>query len=270
MNNYIARPPLWYFLLSLPQKMTMPRACGGAIILHFLMLAMMVLVLKDKQETKPLEFVAIQLGYEEKVAEPSAANPVSNWNYSKKMPKAQPRQQQPVAMPQLKPQSMTQPNKVAKTVEKEMLKISSTPLSMQAPSQAVSVMDRGEENAAAQDDLNQIVMSDLAAALSGSTLGNRDRAVHTTVKDYAEMLSLWIEKHQPNIVVREAGRGVVGILVHQTGHVLRAELVRSTGVTALDQRILAMVWASNPMPPLPGDWGSSQEYFKVPFSFNYR
>ena len=66
----------------------------------------------------------------------------------------------------------------------------------------------------------------------------------------------------------EQGVATVSFTVDRSGHVISAELVRSSGTPALDAEAVALIHRAEPLPPLPADLPSVTLTVPISFSLN--
>jgi protein TonB len=69
---------------------------------------------------------------------------------------------------------------------------------------------------------------------------------------------------------REQGVATVSFSVDRNGRVLSRHLVRSSGSSALDQEVLAMVMRAQPLPSFPPAMSQSVIRLSVPIRFSLR
>ncbi|HTZ02864.1 MAG TPA: TonB family protein [Xanthobacteraceae bacterium] len=68
----------------------------------------------------------------------------------------------------------------------------------------------------------------------------------------------------------EQGVVLLGFSVDRTGHVLEHRIVRSSGYTALDNEVMAMIERAQPLPPFPASMTEAKLDLTVPIRFSLR
>jgi protein TonB len=120
--------------------------------------------------------------------------------------------------------------------------------------------------------------TEAAAGGNAGTRGSNGRSLAGTpegdeiIQRYEQTISLWMARHKiyPE-PVKEAhieGDAVVRIRIDREGRVLYSTIDRSSNNAMIDQAVLAMVQASDPVPAVPTDYpDGSQLEFLIPVSF---
>ena len=103
-----------------------------------------------------------------------------------------------------------------------------------------------------------------------------EAAVRPTTPDsgYLGRLHAWLarHKHYPSAASRDRREGVVTlrIIIDRQGRVILREVVKSSGVPALDDAALEMVDRANPLPGLPADFPADRFDMTVPVGYRLR
>ena len=109
----------------------------------------------------------------------------------------------------------------------------------------------------------------------GSPLGNSVSGEAEVMRRYEQLISIWIQRHKmyPETLKRQGiqGTGMVRIQIDRLGNIKRFKLERSTGSQTLDDSIIAMVRAADPVPPVPKDYPAGNLIeFLIPVRYKIR
>ena len=92
---------------------------------------------------------------------------------------------------------------------------------------------------------------------------------------YEQILPYWISQFEspPPAVVEQRlkGKGEAVLTIDRQGHVLHARILNSTDASLLDQVILDMIWAADPVIAVPKDYYPHRRTFSysIEFALNY-
>ena len=91
---------------------------------------------------------------------------------------------------------------------------------------------------------------------------------------YRDLLVAHLQRHKQYPAAAraagETGTAVVSFSVDRSGRVLSRSLARSSGSSALDAEVMAMIARAQPMPPFPTAMTQSRLAFSVPIRFSTR
>lgn len=110
---------------------------------------------------------------------------------------------------------------------------------------------------------------------AGGVEGGSANGTEETVRRYEQMISLWVQRKRNYLDgLMPAGvkrKMMVRLRIDRSGNIIFAQLERSSGYAALDQAVVNMVKASNPVPAVPSDYpkGNVLE-FLVPINYTSR
>ena len=99
-----------------------------------------------------------------------------------------------------------------------------------------------------------------------------NRTGEEIVRSYEQEISLWIKQHKvyPEALRNQGleGKAVIRIRINRGGDILYSAIDTSSGNSAIDEAVLAMVKKSSPLPAVPDDYPeASQLEFLIPASF---
>lgn len=104
-------------------------------------------------------------------------------------------------------------------------------------------------------------------------LGNSKSQDAQALMTYEQLLPLWLNRFRtyPPLArqLRLEGIGVVYLRIDRQGKVLFASISRSTGHQILDDALLAMVAAANPVIPVPKDYNPNENEFSYQIEFKF-
>ncbi len=105
-------------------------------------------------------------------------------------------------------------------------------------------------------------------------LGNSKAKDAEALIRYEQLLPLWLNRFRsyPPLARQLGleGKGVVYLRINREGKVLYASISRSTGHQILDDALLAMVAAANPVLPVPADYSVDYNEFSYQIEFNFQ
>jgi protein TonB len=152
------------------------------------------------------------------------------------------------------PEPKAEEQKETESPDKEKIKTEIEPQQQQAPSPRTTAAPRADQpNEAAP-----------AAPMYGSDTRNRD-----AIKRWQHLVSarLQQQKRYPAAAGGRHGTVMLRFQVNRDGSVTARSIVRSSGVPALDQEVLAMLQRAQPMPPFVAGMTQPQMTLTVPVEF---
>jgi|GEM_PF-369080 len=92
------------------------------------------------------------------------------------------------------------------------------------------------------------------------------------LNSYHSKILAWLEKHKryPRMAKRrrQQGTAIIYFKIDRNGHVLRHKIRKSSGHTALDREVTAMLKRANPLPTAPKQLVGHSLEFTLPVAFN--
>ena len=110
---------------------------------------------------------------------------------------------------------------------------------------------------------------------NGTLLGNSTNATAEVMQRYTQQISLWLQRHQvyPDGLRSQgiSGNAIIRLRIDRTGRIKFFRIEQSTGNAELDDAVVAMVRAANPVPAVPANYpaGNLVE-FLIPVNYNLR
>lgn len=153
-----------------------------------------------------------------------------------------------------------------------------TPTRSPSPAKVHAVTDRVAE-AAPRQDAQRLVIPSTTAMASATPLAQsaEDNSppppapvaaapAHREQSAYTALLWQRIEMHRP-AGIELAGSALVEFRLDHTGHLVSADIARSSGIVLLDRLALRAVKDAAPFPPPPADLAEADLAFSVPVNF---
>lgn len=78
-----------------------------------------------------------------------------------------------------------------------------------------------------------------------------------------------LNAHKRAVTSSPGGVSTVAFSIDRSGRVLSAQIVKSSGSSALDKEAVALTQRASPVPAPPSDFSGSKLYLKVPISFTH-
>ena len=110
--------------------------------------------------------------------------------------------------------------------------------------------------------------------LEKKPLGNSNASDAEALMRYEQLLPLWLNRFRtyPPLARQLGleGEGIVYLRINREGKVLYASIAKSTGHQLLDDALLSMVAAANPVIPVPADYSKGNDVFSYQIQFQFK
>lgn len=109
----------------------------------------------------------------------------------------------------------------------------------------------------------------------GAPIGTSTAAQEEIIRRYEQLISIWIQQHKmyPKSAKDQGvqGSALVRIRIDRQGNIKYFKMEQSTGYSILDDAIVAMVRAADPVPPVPANYPAGNLIeFLIPVSYKLR
>lgn len=110
---------------------------------------------------------------------------------------------------------------------------------------------------------------------TGSVLGNSDSATAEVMQRYTQQISLWLQRYKvyPDELRARGihGKAVIRMRIDRAGTIKYFRIEQSTGYPELDNAVVTMVRAANPVPAVPENYPAGNLIeFLIPVNYNLR
>ncbi|MGB1539412.1 MAG: TonB family protein [Rickettsiales bacterium] len=227
----------------------------------------------------PVHVLNIKLGAGEllamrDVAKPTPAPKATRRPITQSEPVPPPYEHERMKSPELPTPKMTKTIEAPKAAPKPKLASPTPPSKAQVSRKAVPMANLDTHLATMpQQYVRQ--MGNPAGVGEGSALGNSTESEAEVVRRYEQLISVWIQRHKtyPAEAMQQGvqGKAIIRIRIDRTGRIKYFKLQQRTGSPMLDEAVIAMVRAANPVPPVPANYPAGNLIeFLIPISYKLR
>lgn len=110
------------------------------------------------------------------------------------------------------------------------------------------------------------------SSVSGKGNSNEGGGKKGSIQSYNDIILAWLEKHKryPRMARRrnQQGTAILYFKINRKGRVLNHKIRNSSGHSALDKEVTAMLYRASPLPPAPYNITGKTMEFTLPVAFN--